>query len=281
MKHNGYVIFQRYIQYEINQIKEEYKLIRNNSYDIYQMLYKTRYYNGLDMDKILPSFLKKDVTDTKPFYTIKELETLNVETKWKNLVLILLANEPKLEKLKIKYNKLLPYHKMCMTMYVNLLLLYWVEIGKILLKGYKVSLGFGLGTLQIIRKMTTGKNIDWYSSLNYKRMLLLRGIRPYDPITNKGVEWIIRRPKAVNMLLRWRAGMFIKKQSRYKYLCKPLVSMTLIEDTLEIVDTFSEEKIKNNYNITLLTKAYLLALKNKDYQNTFEFIEYSNTKETK
>ena len=233
------------------------------------------------MEKVLPSFLKKDIENPKKMYTLKELESLNVDNQWKNLVIIILANEPKLEKLKGKYNKLLPFHKMCMTMYVNLLLLYWVEIGKILLKGYKVSLGYGLGTLQIIRKMTTGKSIDWYSSLNYKRMLLLKGIRPYDPITNKGVEWIIRRPKAINMLLRWRAGMYIKKQSKFKYLCKPLVTMDLLESTIEVAETFSEDKIKNSYNITLLTKAYTLALKNKDYQNTFEFIEYTNTKETK
>lgn len=273
MKHNGYVIFQKYIKYEMGNIKKEYDIIKRNSYDIYQLLYKTRYVNEVDITKITPKWINPEAL---PMYNITKVDELPIDASYKNLIKIILNNEPKLKKLKAKYKVLLPYKKLCMTMYVNLLSLYWTEIQKILLKGYKVSLGYGLGSFQIIRKMSKGKGVDWVSSMNHKRIILLRGLKPYNYLTGKGIKWLIYKPKAINMILRWRAGSYIKYKNKYKYTCSSLLAFDDIDNKVLDISKWSVNRILNSYTITMMVKCLALAIKDPKFRDNFEYVEYES-----
>lgn len=272
MRHRGFNTFQLYIEYEMKQLKDQYKVIQRNSYDIYQMIYKTRYYNGLEMSRITPHFITPSYEVDK-MYSKNELLKADADPAWKNLATIVIENEVKLLKLRKKYKEYQVYDGMCMSMYINLLVLYWNEIGKILLKGYRVSLGYGLGSFGIIRKMTTGNSVDWLSSFRYKQEIMMRGLKPYNFLTGKGVKWIIRYPKSINIMLNWRCGVKLKNQNKYKYICKAIRTIYYFDKGIAQLETATPQQVWNNYNIGLIIKAYSLALKDENFKERFPLIE--------
>lgn len=284
MKNNLALVFYDFINQEIEKhtqvvIEEELYM-----FNLFSLIYDLRYTEEFEIDRITPLHMR-ELKTYPTLYTKTDIDELEISEYLKAYMktIVNYQNHVRSVNSQINYLKFLISFKK--STYFAIMQVVFLNLAKIILNGFSLNFGFGLGTISLIWAQPKDKKvIDWYQSVQKRNDIIERGGIPYYKfdeevsITNgieyKGEEWIVRKDCSLKLYLRWAKNKqtFYKKVD-YRTFCNKAVT-TIISENRRIEDFHGKSKtyIMNTLSIDILRKAYVLMEQDKLYYLKFRNI---------
>jgi len=297
MKNNLSSVFHRYINHEID--KHETKILDNELVmaNLFSMVYDMRYTEDFNVNRIIPKHMR-DVKAYPKLYTKEEIDDLPISDNLKGYMKTIITYQLHNIALKHQVKSLSFYLSFSKSTYFAIMQVIWVNLAKIILNGFSLNLGFGLGTISLIwARPKDGKVVDWFKSMEKKQEIIERGGIPYykydeevsisEGMEYRGEQWIIRKDCELKLYLKWsrHKRIFYEKVDYRTFRARVITTIT--SENRRVSDFFhkSSTYIMNTTKLDILRKAYVLMELDKTYylkfRNVMEERELFLTKQNK
>lgn len=289
MKNNLPSIFFEYINYELEGLYEKQLELEVTMQNLYRMIYDLRYTEDFNVNRIVP-FHMKEAKPYPKFYTKEDLDILPISIELKAYMKTIITYDKYCAVVRSKIKKLKYFTQFKKLTYYTIMQLAFINLSKVILNGFSLNLGFGLGSISLIfARPRDGKIVDWFKSIERKEEIIERGGVPYykydeELILSQGLEyegeqWLTFKDCDLKLYIKWTKSRvaFYPKVDYRTYRYSPVVNIT--SETRRVSDFYncSVNYIMNTNRIDLLRKAYILMSKDPTYYLKFRNVEEEKT----
>lgn len=285
MKNNIANIFFEYLVYELEELSDKQLELEVTMQNLYRMVYDLRYTEDFNVNRIVPFHMREPKPYPK-FYTKDDIENLPISNELKVFMKTILTYEKYCAVVRNKIKKLKYFSNFKKLTYYTIMQLTFINLSKVILKGFSLNLGYGLGSLSLIfARPKDGQIVDWFKSQEKKADIIERGGIPYykydeeiilsQGLEYEGEEWLTMKPCDSKLYIRWSKNRksFYPKVDYRTYKHSPVVNITSDNRTVSDFYTKSEFYIMNTNKLDLLRKAYILMTLDPTYYLKFRNME--------
>lgn len=289
MKNNLPSVFFEYVNYELEGLYEKQLELEVTMQNLYRMIYDLRYTEDFNVNRIVP-FHMKELKPYPKFYTKEDLDILPISNELKSYMKTIITYDKYCAVVRSKIKKLKYFTQFKKLTYYTIMQLAFINLSKVILNGFSLNLGFGLGSISLIfARPRDGKIVDWFKSIERKEEIIERGGIPYfkydeELILSQGLEydgeeWLTFKECELKLYIKWtksRISFYPKVDYRtFKY--SPVVNITSEHRRVSDFYKYPVDYILNTNKIDLLRKAYILISKDPTYYLKFRNVEEEKT----
>ena len=274
-------IYYQYIGEEIKTLEDKIVETENNMMGLYSLINNLKYSEDFNINRITPVFISGK-RPTMAFYTKEEIDELPISEYLKSYMKTMITYERYVQGLRHRIKIYKSYISFEKSTYFAIMQVIFINLGKLILNGFSLSLGFGLGSISLVfARPKDGKVVDWFRSIEKKNEILERGGIPYykfdeeyslsQGLEYNGEKWLIEKDCELKLFMKWTKNkkIFYNKVDYRTFAAKNVT--TIISCNRQVKDFFDKSPtyILNTTKLDILRKAYVLMAQDSTYYLRF------------